>query len=293
MSTESGDTLEASPYVTVNGYNNSRAPVAYFFNAATQDSRDRSGDSFHQRVPNATAAIGFVPTPQLSLFGYATATQLKANYSGNNVDTVDSTLDNLDRKVEGGFEYHFSPRSMIWAKISRGATTQKTNNAAFTGEAIGYSDRDATDATEYQFRHTVRAGSRHELSWGVEAANRERLISGTFSDEDPKTGKPVIASFNVSTTTRSEFVYVADRREWASPTGLANSVSSARPTRIGSGPHRTACSHRSRRPAFRWTIGWPISTLGPGVRACRSNGPGVRRPLRKDSSRTARLTMRP
>ena len=191
----------------MNGYNNSQRPVAYFFNAATQDSRERSGDSFHQRVPNATAAIGLVPTPQLSLFGYATATQLKANYSGDNVTTLDTALDNLDRKVEGGFEYHFSPRSMIWAKVSKGTTTQDLSDKE-------YSDRDVTDAAEYQFRHTVRVGSRNEVSWGAEAASRERLISGTFPDEDPKNGKPIIGSFNVSTTTRSEFVYAADRFAW-------------------------------------------------------------------------------
>ena len=57
--------LDTIPYLTLNGYNNARIPVAYFVNATTQEGRylGNTDERLKQTVPYGTGAIGLRPTP--------------------------------------------------------------------------------------------------------------------------------------------------------------------------------------------------------------------------------------
>lgn len=203
--------LTTSPYLTLNGYNNASIPMAYFLNAATEEGRylGRTDERLKQSVPYGTAAIGLRPTSNLNVFATMSANQLKGRYTiieGPTVATVatrvrfDDTY--RDHKAEIGLQYRFGPHSMLWARAGR---SRSTLTGTFTnGEAGDFSDSvgDTVRGEEYQFRQTLQT-SRHEFSWGLEAARRPRDVN--FVTTGP--GKNFSDTFN----TRSEVAYIADR----------------------------------------------------------------------------------
>lgn len=185
------------PYITVNGYSNSRFPLAYFLDAGhvkiEPGSSAISADS-----TTLTAALGANPVHELGLFGFATQTDTDAKLGFLPVTYNSSRLDL-------GGHYKFSPSSQLWLKLGDGK--EKTHLTGHTPEGdLTYATD--TDTNEYQLRHIFSLDANSEVTWGYESASLDtpQTLAITMPDYPEN---PVVN--NIAAQNRSSDAYISGR----------------------------------------------------------------------------------
>jgi Flp pilus assembly protein TadD len=111
--------FEYVPRVTLNGYSNSAAPLAYFLEVDQQNGKVRPGTDFSYRdkTDSVTAALGWMPTNELRLFTYYNRDDTKSNFNNSTISKLDFKLTTSDLSLGGS--YYFSPTFYAQARASR------------------------------------------------------------------------------------------------------------------------------------------------------------------------------
>ncbi len=172
--------------VTVNGYDASHVPIAYFAEAI--DTRiDPRDDPFRARARTYTVAAGIKPTYELSAFVYANRISLDEDIGVAGVTGSVNHIGGSASRVDGGVRYAPDSRSSVWVKA--GASRQDTPStitstlvqpiATFTGLATFELKPRAEDAS---LPHTFHARDELEITWGAETA-RLRTPSSAVIEE--------------------------------------------------------------------------------------------------------------
>lgn len=185
------------PYVTVNGYANSRFPLAYFLDAGyakiLPGTSDISADS-----TTLTAALGANPIHELGIFGFVTQTDTDGKLAMLPV-TYQS-----DRFDLGG-HYKFSPTSQLWLKLGDGKEKTRLAGRIPEGNMVYTTN---TNTREYQLRHLFSLNNNSEVTWGYESATLDtpQLMSVSVPDYPDN---PIIN--NIITQNHSSDAYVSGR----------------------------------------------------------------------------------
>ncbi len=109
------------------------------------------------------------------------------------------------RSAGGGAHYKLSPTSQVWLKVGRFESSDH-NHGTLDGTQVD-SQTDVGEP-EYALRHSFALGQRHEVTWGMEYANRD--TGSQFSEL-------LFPEFNGSLLTDMQFrdesweFYVSDR----------------------------------------------------------------------------------
>jgi hypothetical protein len=208
-----GSTIE--PDVTLNGYGNESAPVAYYLEAI-RTKVDPRNEAFAAVAPSYTAAFGIRPTHELGLFAYINYFQADVQLGkAGELGTYDGVSGNNTRG-DFGMHYEFSPQSQLWIKVGVGrenSTDQETVTYMPTPPTTTSASNFAThpDGSDFQIRHTFAATDRHQVTWGYawgKALSPEDLVSDGFLSVG---GAPVpVNTLHEDVKDRSDEFYIAD-----------------------------------------------------------------------------------
>jgi tetratricopeptide (TPR) repeat protein len=172
MRVNSSDDLRlVEPVLTLNGYDVSRFPAAYFVEAV--DTRiDPRNSAISARARTFTAAGGIKPTHELGIFVYANRLSVDADLG--NRDGVFAQVGGTASRIDAGMRYAFDSQSSLWIKAGASDQDSSVDDSAtlattpplvrrshFTTKPRG---RDAA------LRHTLVRGDALEITWGAEAA---------------------------------------------------------------------------------------------------------------------------
>ena len=201
---------------TVNGYDASRVPIAYFAEAI--DTRiDPRDDPFRARARTYTVAAGMKPTYELSAFVYANRISIDTDSGRAGVTGSVDHIEGSASRVDGGLRYAPDSRSSVWVKA--GASRQDTPStitstlvqpiATFTGLATFELKPRAEDAS---LRHTFYARDDLEITWGAETARLRTPSSAVIETVFHTPGVSVLKDrVDESDQDRSDTVYAMGR----------------------------------------------------------------------------------
>ena len=194
---DDGISFGSQPYFTLNGYTNSKVPAAYFF--------DVERTHLEPRVPSVeatqntyTAALGVSPTHELSAFGFGNYTVNTGRVTAGDLTDAPSRIE--EKKLDVGGQYRLSPVSAIWVKVGRGReltaiggrSSSRAFDFIFGTLPIDVHLRTLAESWDVQLRHTFSIGGRHEISWGAERGDRDKVTTFTINPR-------VLPSFTIPT----------------------------------------------------------------------------------------------
>lgn len=176
---QSADFAVTEPTVTLNGYDNSIMPLAYFAEAIR--SQARPGHVALDALANTTTlALGLRPRHELGLFLYANAFNADL---GSPVDAnTRQNLNGRDERLDLGLNLGDGPRSQAWIKWGGGREASRVNQTTQVATPSGLATR-ASDfesrptRSDLQWRHTQTTGDGQALSWGLDAARQAKVNS--------------------------------------------------------------------------------------------------------------------
>ena len=219
MRANSSDDLRLyEPVLTLNGYDVSRVPAAYFIEAV--DTRiDPRNSPIDAHARTFTAAAGAKPTHELGLFVYANRLSVGADLGSR--DGLFDRVDGTATRVDAGMRYAFDAASSLWIKA--GASDQDSTvdeSLTFHGTPANIVQRShftfKPRTSDVALRHTFVRNDALEVTWGAEWARVRTpkfLIRDSFAHEDPFTVPQ--ESLDENDRDRSKTVYAMVR--WGGP----------------------------------------------------------------------------
>ena len=218
MRVNSSDDLRLfEPVLTLNGYDLSRFPAAYFVEAV--DTRiDPRNTAFDARARTFTAAAGAKPTHEIGIFIYANHLSVDADFGRDT--SLFTRIGGSATRVDAGMRYAFDAASSVWLKA--GASEQDSTlddvNAIQGSTPLLRQSHFVTKprSSDVALRHTVVRGDSLELTWGAEWA---RLKTPKFLERDrffhlPSPAQPQ-DSLDQTDRDRSQNLYAVVR--WGGP----------------------------------------------------------------------------
>jgi Flp pilus assembly protein TadD len=208
-----GESVGSQPYFTVNGYSNRMKPLAYFLDLESTH-LEPDVPSIEATQKAFTGAVGMAPAHDIGLFGFGNYTGSDARVT--NAELVDVPVTLIEKRLDVGGQYRFRPTSVAWVKVGRGrelaSVRGPSNSRAFDellfGADIDIDFREVTDSRDVQLRHTFSLGDSHEVSWGAESGDRDKLTTFIVSVR-------VLPEARIPTTApvkdESRVAYVSDR----------------------------------------------------------------------------------
>lgn len=183
-----------APALTLNGMDNSRVPVAWFFKAQHADASHypfdmvvtgrpatRGGEA-DVRAHAITAGVGMQPTERINLFAYAN--QFDMRLRSNNL--LQTSADQTTTQGAVGMAYRWGPTEQTWIKLGR-----SVDNIQLLGfptlyiqppliSLMGVSSQPTKRFTDLQLRHTLDTAPGQRWSVGLEHVREEQtnLIAG-------------------------------------------------------------------------------------------------------------------
>ena len=195
-----------APTATVNGLMNIPRPASYLF-TAEQTRLTEDGEGFSGNINQFTGALGTMLTPALGIFGWLTYEDLDVSAPAAE-DNGKQRYRSITKKIDVGFAYKYSPRSMTWVKLGVGhigtgihEDTQKAGDP-FLDWFSGDNGRDA------QARHSLTLG-RHEMTVGAETGKRDQLEFELFGSGLGAEG--TTAAIRLPVVDTSHTLYATDR----------------------------------------------------------------------------------
>jgi len=179
-----------APSTKINGYFNEEFPISYFIEADKQFFKSDStnfGTDTDSDFDNDQyiIALGAKPTEKQSYFFYAsnstldikndiaTPTNIFENTFGTTISStsvntqVDSDTTQKETRLDGGFQYKFSPKSQFWFKV-------------------GYSDKSKSDLSNSHTNTTSTSTTQSSPDFLSISKTTTNTISKTKGDEDTK-----------------------------------------------------------------------------------------------------------
>lgn len=174
----SDDFRVTEPVVSVNGYDVSPFPFAYFAEAIDTrvEPRDTALDA---RARTYTAAIGVRPVHELGMFIYANRISINADLGRAGVSGGFTRIDGNASRVDGGLRFAPDSRSSLWIKAGVSNERAEADDIlrVVTPE-VSFSQRARLvthpRVKEGALRYTIAASEMLEITTGVEKA-RQRL----------------------------------------------------------------------------------------------------------------------
>jgi tetratricopeptide (TPR) repeat protein len=170
----SDDFRATEPVATLNGYDASRFPVAYFAEAIETRLSPRNAD-LRLEGPTYTFAVGARPTDELGLFAYFNRVSLDADLGRRDVTGEFANVTGSAWRVDAGARRAFGAHSSLWLKggASRESSAVDQVTSIFIGEQpllalLRFEMRPR--AEDAALRHTVSVADRFEITWGAEGA---------------------------------------------------------------------------------------------------------------------------
>ena len=200
---------EFVPRVTLNGYANSVTPLAYFFEADQQTASTRSGQAFDysSRVRSLTAALGWVPTHELRLFGFYNRDDVSAKYADLRLPRLNFSLPTAEYSFGGS--YFLSPTSMIQARAGSNKVDGYQDYTQLVGAipVLGRFDNQEI-SRDLQLGVRMRHEDRWEFAAGVEGSKSPESSLLTLG----LTGAPPLFSDGGRIDERTGLGYVSVKR---------------------------------------------------------------------------------
>lgn len=174
---QSDDLRVEEGVATLNGFDTSRIPFAYFAEAIDTHVDPRNSD-IRMRGPTFTVALGAKPTPELDLFLYANHIALDADLGRTGVTGVFDRISGNASRIDAGARYAFDASSSLWVKAGgsrEDSGVEEAASAVISGLAIERDLRFATKPrmSDAALRHTFVVRRGLELTWGGEAARMD------------------------------------------------------------------------------------------------------------------------
>jgi Flp pilus assembly protein TadD len=172
------------PVLTLNGYDASSIPLAYFAEAV--DTRMQPGDvAFDARARTFTAAVGAKPTFELGTFGYANRLSVDADLGNRDSPGVFDHISGTVTRIDAGLRYAHGANSSTWLKAgwSDEDTTSDQVTSGFVSSVPVLSRLHFTTkptANDFALRHTL-VSTGWELTVGAEGS-RQRMPNGLVRD---------------------------------------------------------------------------------------------------------------
>ena len=173
---QSNDIRLTEPVITLNGFDASRMPVAWFAEAV--DTRiDPRDTAFSAKARTYTAAVGIRPTYELSAFVYLNRLNVDADLGQTGVTGVFDRISGTASRIDGGVRYAPDARSSFWLKGGAGkqdATDDETTTIVASNAAFGQFSHFELNprASDGAFRHTFHARDDLEVTWGAETSRQ-------------------------------------------------------------------------------------------------------------------------
>jgi hypothetical protein len=187
------------PFFTANGFNNAVVPTAYFVDFE-RTGFETADSGFRLGQHGVTAAVGTTPSAEWGLFAFGNFKELDGRLSEA------EPLRSIVKKLDLGLHYRLRPTSVVWAKVGGGRDRARLADRTDSEEHRHFQNR--VDTHDWQVRHTVTVGDGHEVSWGVEAGDRDERFELAFIDP-VNPGLRVVQQFDVRDESR--LGYVSDR----------------------------------------------------------------------------------
>jgi Flp pilus assembly protein TadD len=165
---QDGQVVEFTPRVTINGYNSSLIPVAYFLNSEENIGKSRPGTDFDyaNKTRSFTGALGIMPTHELRLFTFFSRDSVKSDYKSNTI--IDLNYDQQTDDFSTGGSYAFSPTSLLRIKYGRSQLQGGENVREKRLVNTALWDREISH--DYQTAWQGKINDTIELSGGIEHA---------------------------------------------------------------------------------------------------------------------------
>lgn len=204
----------------LNGYSVETRPFAYYVNADYADLRPTSELDMTARNKNATLGLGFKPSYALSLFGFATHTDIDAILTSPDIGFIGNRLNQNDERGDIGGSYRFSPTSQLWLKVGAGREKIGASGVFYspeiadffsktffakvspTGKIVEYAAQ--TRQNDVQLRQTFDL-AQHRLSLGLENSRQDKKLDSTVDFA------PIRNSLTQTTRYEATDAYVADQ----------------------------------------------------------------------------------
>ena len=205
------------PVITLNGYNVTRIPVSYFFEAA--DTRiDPRDAEVKLRGRTYTFAAGAKPTHELGVFVYANRLHLDADLGSRDSDFT--RIVGAASRVDAGMRYAFDASSSLWVKAGaseQDSTADTLTTLAATTPMVHQQHFELRPrSSDVALRHTFVRADTLEASWGAEwARERSAKFLGRDSSFHPVDFAVPPESLDQTDRDRSRTAYAALR--WGGP----------------------------------------------------------------------------
>ncbi|MFH1021193.1 MAG: FecR domain-containing protein [Pseudomonadota bacterium] len=154
------------PGLTMNGYHNTRFPVAWFAEGQLQLWQD---DGFSAKAIQVPLGLGMKPSPDWRFFLFANSFRpdIDRHLSGGN-----QSISGDNKRVDFGTNYRHSPEAHSWLKFSTSRETSRIEGPDLLIPTTRVVDDLWPERDSVQFRHSRRFGPNWEASSGIEWARR-------------------------------------------------------------------------------------------------------------------------
>jgi tetratricopeptide (TPR) repeat protein len=179
---------ELVPRVTLNGYSNSVAPLAYFLEYDQKQADSSSGAKASDGTPftytdttrSTTAALGWMPTHELRLFAFYNHDASKSNFNNARINNLVFESPTTDLSLGGS--YFFAPTLMVQARAGRSRIegSQAWTQPVGTRNVLGRFD-DLEISRDSQLGFRWRQGDSFEVAAGWENARSPETSRYTLS----------------------------------------------------------------------------------------------------------------
>jgi len=178
---EGGDHSQIKvPGITMNGYHNSKFPVAWFAEGQLQSWNDADFSAEAVQVP---LGLGIKPSEDWRLFLFANSFRpdIDRDFAGGN-----QSISGNNKRIDFGTNYRHSPDAQSWLKFGISRETSSIEGPDLLIHTTSMVNDLWLERDDIQFRHSRRFGSILNASFGLEWARRQddsdyqRWTSPTF-----------------------------------------------------------------------------------------------------------------
>ena len=192
----------SSPLLQAQGFANGSAPLAWFANQERYDLSYATGPS---SLTFSTAAFGLAPRHDIGVFVFANENRDRTTVRGRMAGALADLKDDLGTtNLDIGLQVKLSPGSHVWFKAARFTSSDELRGSLDT---VPLSSSVAVRQPEYALRHSFAVGTAHEITWGIEHA--ERRTSSDFSTDAIPDLLTIFSDYDYSETSLD--AYVSDR----------------------------------------------------------------------------------
>jgi tetratricopeptide (TPR) repeat protein len=186
----SDDLRLVEPVLTLNGYDVSRFPAAYFVEAVDTRIEPRN-TALSARARTFTVAAGGKPSHELGVFVYANRLSVDADFGSRGANGVFAQVGGSASRIDAGMRYAFDAASSLWLKA--GASREDSSvDDVLAIEAFGLAGPSRfvqqshfttrPRGNDVAARYTLVRNDRLELTMGTEWA-RVRTVGALSRDE--------------------------------------------------------------------------------------------------------------